>query len=80
MTRDDVVVQLLDVLRELFTEEQRLILNIFGSRERDHQEHLAILEALEQRNAALAVERMKTHLEGVQDAVRRWDPDHDPVR
>jgi len=75
-----VVVQLLDVLRELFTEEQRLILNIFGSRERDHQEHLAILEALEQRNAALAVERMKTHLEGVQDAVRRWDPDHDPVR
>ncbi|HYT72809.1 MAG TPA: FadR/GntR family transcriptional regulator [Gemmatimonadales bacterium] len=75
-----VVVQLLDVLRELFTEEQRLILDIFGSRERDHQEHLAILDALEQRNGALAVERMKTHLEGVQDAVQRWDPDHHPVR
>src|SRR3989475_12879257 len=35
-----VLVQLLDVLRELFTEEQRLILNIFGSRERDHEGHL----------------------------------------
>jgi GntR family transcriptional repressor for pyruvate dehydrogenase complex len=75
-----VVAQLLDVLRELFTEEQRLILDIFGSRERDHQEHVAILDALEQRNGTLAGERMKTHLEGVQDAVRRWDPDHHPVR
>jgi GntR family transcriptional repressor for pyruvate dehydrogenase complex len=74
-----VLLQLLDVLRELFTEEQRLILNIFGSRQRDHQEHLAILEALEQRNANLAVERMKTHLEGVQAAVLRWNPDDHPV-
>src|SRR6058998_1370947 len=32
-----VLVQLLDVLRELFTEKQRLILKIFGSRERDHK-------------------------------------------
>lgn len=75
-----VLVQLLDVLRELFTQEQRLILDIFGSRERDHREHLAILEALEQRNASLAVKRMKTHLEGVFDAVRRWSPEHHPVR
>jgi GntR family transcriptional regulator, transcriptional repressor for pyruvate dehydrogenase complex len=74
-----VLAQLLDVLRELFTEEQRLILDIFGSRERDHQEHLAILQALEQRNAAVAMERMRTHLEGVQDAVLRWDPEHHPV-
>jgi GntR family transcriptional repressor for pyruvate dehydrogenase complex len=74
-----VLVQLLDVLRELFTEEQRLILDIFGSRARDHKEHLAILEALEQRNATLGVERMRKHLEGVQDAVLRWDPEHHPV-
>jgi GntR family transcriptional repressor for pyruvate dehydrogenase complex len=74
-----VLAQLLDVLRELFNEEQRLILDIFGSRERDHQEHLAILDALEQRNATVAVDRMKTHLEGVQDAVLRWDPEHHPV-
>jgi len=74
-----VLVQLLDVLRELFTDEQRLILAIFGSRERDHREHLAILEALERRDEAGSVERMRTHLEGVQDAVRRWDPEHHPV-
>lgn len=74
-----VLTQLLDVLQELFTEEQRLILGIFGSRERDHQEHLAILEALEKRDDALAMERMRTHLEGVRDVVRQWDPEHHPV-
>ena len=45
-----VLAQMLDVLHDLFTDEQRLILGIFGSRERDHQEHLEILEALELRD------------------------------
>lgn len=74
-----VLTQLLDVLQELFTEEQRLILGIFGSRERDHQEHLGILEALEDRDEVLCIERMRTHLEGVQEAVRQWDPEHHHV-
>lgn len=74
-----VIAQLLDVLQDLFTREQRLILGIFGSRKRDHQEHLEILEALEKRDERLAVERMQKHLEGVQDAVRRWDPEDHPV-
>ena len=74
-----VLAQLRDVLQDLFTEEQRLILGIFGSRARDHQEHRAIFEALEQRDEALAIERMRTHLEGVRDAVQRWDPEHHPV-
>jgi GntR family transcriptional repressor for pyruvate dehydrogenase complex len=74
-----VVAQLLDVLQDLFTQEQRLILGIFGSRERDHQEHMAIFDALEKRDEHLAVERMKKHLEGVRDAVLRWDPEHHPV-
>src|SRR3989449_10643899 len=74
-----VLVQLLDVLRELFTEEQRLILNIFGSRERDHEGHLAILEALERRDAKLGVKRMRAHLKGVEDAILRWNPEHHPV-
>jgi GntR family transcriptional regulator, transcriptional repressor for pyruvate dehydrogenase complex len=68
-----VLTQLLDVLQDLFTEEQRLILGIFGSRERDHKEHLLILDALEQRDESLAVERMRRHLEGVQQALRRWN-------
>lgn len=75
-----VLAQLLDVLQELFVGEQRLILGIFGSRQRDHAEHLGILEALEQRDDSLAVERMKLHLDGVHEVLERWDPEQHPVR
>jgi len=74
-----VLAQLLNVLQELFASEQRLILGIFGSRDRDHQEHLTILDALEKRDEALAVDLMRTHLEGVEAALVRWDPAKHPV-
>lgn len=74
-----VLAQLLDVLHDLFIEEQRLILGIHGSRERDHEEHLGILHALEQRDVELAMERMRTHLDGVREAIVRWDPEDHPV-
>jgi len=74
-----VLAQVLDVLADLFTDEQRLILGIFGSRERDHAEHLQILEALESRDVSLCVERMRQHLRGVQDAIMRWSPEDHPV-
>jgi GntR family transcriptional repressor for pyruvate dehydrogenase complex len=74
-----VLAQLLDVLQELFTDEQRLILGIFGPREVDHHEHLSILEAIESRDAALGVERMRNHLQGVMDAILRWNPEDHPV-
>ena len=73
-----VLSQLIDVLVELFSAEQRLILGIF-SRERDHQEHLGILAAIEARDEALGVERMRSHLQGVEEAVRRWDPEAQPL-
>ncbi|HTT67893.1 MAG TPA: FadR/GntR family transcriptional regulator [Gemmatimonadales bacterium] len=76
---NSVLLQLLDVLRELFSHEQLMILDIFGSREADHRGHLAILEALERRDVALAVSRMRKHLQGVLDAVQRWDPAKHPV-
>ena len=76
---NSVTAQLLAVLHALFTEEQRLILGIFGSREADHREHLQILEAIERRDESLAVERMRSHLEGVHASIQRWDPEHDPV-
>ena len=75
-----VTAQLLTVLHDLFTDEQRLILGIFGSREADHQDHLAILDAIERRDEALAVERMRAHLESVQAAILRWDPEDHPVQ
>jgi GntR family transcriptional repressor for pyruvate dehydrogenase complex len=69
-----VICQVLEVLSNLFKDEQKLILDIHGSRAKDHEEHLAILEALRQKDAALAVERMRAHLEGVRTALLRWDP------
>jgi GntR family transcriptional repressor for pyruvate dehydrogenase complex len=75
-----VLAQLLSVLHELFREEQRLILGLGASREGDHAEHRAILDAVEQRDEALAVERMRAHLEGVQELIARWDPETNPVR
>ena len=74
-----VLLQLLDVLRELFHHEQLMILDIFGSRAKDHQGHLAILEALQKRDGPLAVARMRKHLEGVLDAVLKWDSARHPV-
>ena len=76
---NSVTAQLLAVLHELFTDEQRLILGIFGSREADHNDHLQILKALERRDEALAVERMRSHLESVHASIQRWDPEHHPV-
>jgi GntR family transcriptional repressor for pyruvate dehydrogenase complex len=74
-----VLAQITDVLRSLFSEEQRLILGIHGPRARDHQEHLGILEALEKRDVDLCVERMRSHLEGVREALVNWDPEHHPL-
>ena len=74
-----VLGQLLEVLTNVFHEEQRLILNIYGSRQKDHQEHLQILEALEQKDADLAIERMRAHLEGVRDVLLRWDSETVPA-
>jgi len=74
-----VIAQLLEVMQQLFTDEQRLILGIFGSRKRDHEEHLSIFSALEERQEQLATERMQKHLEGVEAAIHRWDPKRHPV-
>ena len=69
-----VLRELLEVLSNLFREEQRLILDIHGSRRHDHQEHLGILDALERRDPVLAAGRMRTHLDGVREVLERWDP------
>jgi GntR family transcriptional repressor for pyruvate dehydrogenase complex len=77
---NSVTAQLLSVLHELFTDEQRLILGIFGSREKDHHDHGQILEAIEVRDESLAVERMRSHLESVHAAILRWNPEDHPVK
>jgi GntR family transcriptional repressor for pyruvate dehydrogenase complex len=75
---NSVLAQLVDVLIDLFSAEQRVILGLL-SREQDYKEHLSILEAIEVRDETLAAERMRAHLEGVRDAVMRWDSETHPV-
>jgi GntR family transcriptional repressor for pyruvate dehydrogenase complex len=75
---NSVLHQLSDVLARLFQDEQRALINIFGSRERDHAEHVGILAALRARDAALATDRMRAHLEGVRAALLQWDGDGTP--
>lgn len=74
-----VLAQMLEVLANLFEREQRIILGIHGSRERDHSEHRSILEALRERDESLAEERMRKHLEGVREVLLQWDPDRHPL-
>ena len=74
-----VLAQLQEVLTSLFRREQQLVLGIHGSREKDHEEHMGILDALRQRNPALAHERMKAHLEGLRDVLLDWDPELTPI-
>lgn len=71
--------QLLEVLGGIVQEEQRFVNATYPARARYHEEHLGILEALERRDPDLAVTRMRAHLEGVRDALRRLGPP-DPAR
>jgi GntR family transcriptional repressor for pyruvate dehydrogenase complex len=68
-----VLHQLLDVLTSLFQGEQRAIIDIYGSRRRDHAEHVAILDALRAGDAERATALMRAHLEGVRAVLLRWD-------
>ena len=74
-----VLAQLQEVLTNLFQREQRLILNIYGSRDKDHDEHESILDAIRAGDAELARERMRAHLEGVRQVILQWDPEHMPL-
>jgi GntR family transcriptional repressor for pyruvate dehydrogenase complex len=71
--------QILEVLSNVFRNEQRIILSIYGSRRQDHAEHLGILEALQLRDENVAAERMRTHLEGVRRALLQWNPRDTPI-
>lgn len=68
-----VIAQLLEVLSNLFENEQRRLLDIHGSREEDHAEHLAILDAIRKGDEELAKQRMRDHLEGVREMAKRWE-------
>lgn len=66
-----ILVQMLDALRDLFTDEGRVVHWEPIKRDHDPAAHTVILEAVAERNASLASERMVVHLESVRKAVQR---------
>jgi len=74
-----VLAQLLKVLSNLFEDVQRGLLDVYGSRTKDHSEHRSILEAIRQGDESLAQTRMREHLEGVREMVQQWNPEQTPL-
>lgn len=68
-----VLHQLLEVLGSVIKEEQQLLLERHESRKRFHEQHAQILAAIEKRDAALAAEKMQTHLEEVRQLLLHFD-------
>ena len=63
-----ILAQLLDALRDLFTDEGRIVHWGPLARDCNAREHSAIVDALELRDQLLASQRIRAHLEGVRDA------------
>jgi GntR family transcriptional repressor for pyruvate dehydrogenase complex len=60
-----ILAQTVDSIVELYTAEQLLILRLYDNRARDHEEHVAIYDAIRRRDAGGAAELMRQHLEDV---------------
>lgn len=69
-----VLHQILGVLLSLYRDEQKILLNVYRSKEKDHQQHVKIFEAIRDRDKQLALDRMKRHLSGVRRAIEKWHP------
>lgn len=70
-----VFAQILTVVTRLFAHEQRVIIDIFRSKETDHQQHVEIFEAIRERDRERARSLMHAHLNGVRDAILHWNPE-----
>lgn len=71
-----VLTHLLEVILDLFQEQQRLLLNIHGFPRSNHDEHRRLVDAVRRHRKTLALTRMRKHLEGVQLAILNWDGTH----
>jgi GntR family transcriptional regulator, transcriptional repressor for pyruvate dehydrogenase complex len=73
---NEVLPQMLQVVTRLFTQEQRVIIHIYASRQEDHEQHKHLLEAIRRRDRALSVKLMRAHLASVRKAILHWKPPH----
>jgi len=60
-----ILAQTVDSIVELYTAEQLLIQRLYDNRVRDHEEHIAIFNAIERRDGDGAEKLMRQHLEEV---------------
>jgi GntR family transcriptional regulator, transcriptional repressor for pyruvate dehydrogenase complex len=75
LSRSSVLSQAIDSIIDVYAAEQMVILRLYDDRRRDHEEHLAIFEALRRRDAREASELMRLHIEGVRSVLSgRLDP------
>ncbi len=70
-----VLHQILTVITKLYRPEQQFLLHVYRSKEKDHYEHVAILDALRRQDSNLCVTLMKKHLIGVRKSILKWSPD-----
>lgn len=73
-TGNHVLGEVVDSLLTVHAAEQRAILQIFDDRIRDYDEHLAVLDAIENGDPAAAEEHMRAHLTDVRSVVLRRFP------
>jgi GntR family transcriptional repressor for pyruvate dehydrogenase complex len=71
--------QILELLSNLFRDELRIILGIYGSRREDYNQHVGIFTSIREKDEIVAAQRMRTHLEGVRSALVRWDSKDTPL-
>jgi GntR family transcriptional repressor for pyruvate dehydrogenase complex len=65
LSGNPILAQAIDSIVDLYTTEQLLILRLFDDRRKDHDEHLAIFDAIGRRDADGAADLMRDHLEDV---------------
>jgi GntR family transcriptional repressor for pyruvate dehydrogenase complex len=66
-----VLAQTIASIVDLYTAEQLLILRLYDNRSRDHEEHLAIFDAISRRDADGAADLMRQHLEDVLEVMEK---------
>ena len=69
LSGNTILAQLLDALRDLFTDEGRIVQWEPLARDWDVSAHDAIVRALELRDGSLAADRMRAHIEAMRAAV-----------
>lgn len=74
-----VLAQVIDSLVDVYEDEQLVVMQLYGDRDRDHQWHLSICDAICEHDAAKAELLMHDHLEGVRDVLAARLADESPA-